>query len=63
MLKTRDKKPFYVSTKTTQTEPDKIRQDIETSLKRMNLDYIDFYHVWCILYLDEYKERKTKVKK
>jgi hypothetical protein len=26
----------------------------------MGLDYIDFYHVWCVLTPDAYQERKTK---
>lgn len=60
MLKTRKQKPFYVSTKTGQAEPDAVRRDLETSLSRMGLDYIDFYHVWCVLSLDSYNERKTK---
>jgi predicted aldo/keto reductase-like oxidoreductase len=26
----------------------------------MNLDYIDFYHVWCVMSLEEYGQRKLK---
>lgn len=59
MLKTRDQKPFYVSTKTFKSDPALIRKDIETSLKRMNLDYIDFYHVWCVLSQEDYEKRKA----
>lgn len=59
MKKTRAKKPFYVSTKTMQSDPALVRKDLETSLKRMNLDHIDFYHVWCILSPGAYKERKA----
>jgi predicted aldo/keto reductase-like oxidoreductase len=59
MNKTRDSKPFYVSTKSSNTDADKIRKDLENSLKRMNLDHIDFYHFWCILSLDEYRRRKA----
>ena len=59
MNRTRAQKPFYVSTKTTGSKPEEIRKDIETSLKRMDLNYIDFYHVWCILSLDEYRSRKA----
>ncbi|MHC4122663.1 MAG: aldo/keto reductase [Planctomycetota bacterium] len=59
MLKTRTRKPFYVSTKTFKSEPALVRKDIETSLKKLNLDYIDFYHLWCILSLDAYRERKA----
>ncbi len=60
MKKTRSQKPFYVATKTMKAEPTEIREQIETSLKRMDLDYIDFYHVWCIHNLDVYSLRKAK---
>jgi hypothetical protein len=60
MKKTRDTKPFYVSTKTMKSEPAQIRKEIETSLERMGLEYIDFYHLWCIMSLEVYKSRKQK---
>lgn len=60
MKKTRNAKPFYISTKTMKTDADEIREQLETSLRRMNLDYIDFYYVWCVFSLEEYYERKTK---
>jgi predicted aldo/keto reductase-like oxidoreductase len=58
MLKTRSRKPFYVSTKSMGTEPGLVRKDLEKSLKRLGLDYIDFYHFWCIVNLDDYYLRK-----
>ncbi len=57
MLKTRRKKPFYVATKTFGGTPSDVRIDLENSLKRMGLDYIDFYHVWCIMSPEGYRER------
>jgi len=60
MLKTRQQKPFYVSTKSMKADPGEIRRDIETSLKKMGLDYIDFYHCWCIYTLEDYYDRKAK---
>lgn len=60
MNKTRADKPFYVSTKTFAAEPKDVRKELETSLKRMNLDYIDFHHIWCVLSLDAYRQRKNK---
>ena len=60
MRKTRKERPFYVSTKTFQSEELLIRKELETSLTRMQLDYIDFYHVWCITSMDAYEERKRK---
>jgi predicted aldo/keto reductase-like oxidoreductase len=60
MLKHRSTKPFYVSTKTFCGDPAEIRKELETSLQRMGLDYIDFYHVWCIMNKEAYQERKLK---
>ena len=60
MKKTSDKKPFYIATKTLKQEPGEVRKDFETSLKRMDLDYIDFHHVWCVMTLDDFNNRKTK---
>ena len=59
MKKTRSQRPFCVSTKSMKAEPQQVRKDLETSLKRMNLDYIDFYHFWCVLSLDAYRMRKA----
>jgi predicted aldo/keto reductase-like oxidoreductase len=58
MKKIKGQRPFYVSTKSMKTTPAEIRKDIETSLTRMALDYIDFYHLWSIQTFDEYLERK-----
>lgn len=60
MKKTRSEKPFYVSTKCMKSEPSEIRKEFERSLERLNLDYIDFHHVWCIKTVDELKERISK---
>ncbi len=59
MKKTRKEKPFYVSTKSAHEDPAKLREELEFSLKRMDLEYIDFFHVWCILTLDSYLRRKA----
>ena len=58
MQRTRSTKPFYIATKSSKNNPAGVRRDIETSLTRMNLDYIDFYHVWCIVTFDEYETRR-----
>jgi predicted aldo/keto reductase-like oxidoreductase len=60
MRKTRKQKPFYIATKTMRPDPADVRRECETSLTRMGLDYIDFYHVWCVLTPDAYQERKTR---
>ncbi|MHB9132383.1 MAG: aldo/keto reductase [Armatimonadota bacterium] len=62
MKKTRATKPFYISSKTFAGTPDDLRRDIETSLTRMGLDYIDFYHFWCLLSPEIYQQRKPILK-
>lgn len=34
---------------------DKARAQVEKSLKRLNVDRLDFYHVWCIRRVDQYE--------
>ena len=49
---------FYVSSKGMPTEfdtADKARKAVEKSLKRLNTDYLDFYHVWCIRTMAQYE--------
>jgi len=60
MLPRRAEQPFYVSTKTMKSDPGEARRDLEQSLERMGLDYIDFYHLWCICDLEDYGHRKAR---
>jgi len=53
-------RPFFVSTKTMAAEPDAIRRQCETSLKRLGVDAIDFYHVWCLVQPEDLPGRKRK---
>ena len=49
---------YYVSTKGMPVDfdtADKARAAVEKSLKRLNADRIDFYHVWCIRRWDQYE--------
>jgi hypothetical protein len=49
---------FYVSTKGMPEKYDTAEKAIEavdTSLKRLNTEYIDFYHVWCIRKWEQYE--------
>ena len=49
---------FFVSTKgmpTIHDTADKARAAVDTSLKRLKTDYLDFYHVWCIRTMDQYE--------
>jgi predicted aldo/keto reductase-like oxidoreductase len=52
--------PFYCSTKTSRADERSIRQEIEAQLKRLNIDAVDFYHVWCVNSLHQWHERTRK---
>lgn len=50
--------PFYVSTKSgisSEKTADDVRRRIEKSLKRLGVEKINFFHMWCILDLDQYR--------
>jgi predicted aldo/keto reductase-like oxidoreductase len=51
--------PYYTSTKTFVSTEKDIRKEIEAQLKRLNVSVIDFYHIWCITDLENWKQRKT----
>jgi predicted aldo/keto reductase-like oxidoreductase len=51
---------FYCSTKTFEATESGIRKEIEKQLRRLSLESIDFYHVWCIVTLDNWRERRSK---
>ncbi|NCB02803.1 MAG: aldo/keto reductase, partial [Spirochaetia bacterium] len=62
-FKTMKRNTFLVSSKCglwNATTSDGARKMIDQSLKRMNLDYIDFYNVWSIKTIDEYHEYMKK---
>jgi len=50
--------PYFCATKTTESRESNIRKEIENQLKRLNIDAIDFYHIWCITSLDLWEKRK-----
>ena len=50
--------PHYTSTKTMASSEDAVRRDLENSLKFMGISSIDFYHIWCVMYLEEWQGRK-----
>jgi predicted aldo/keto reductase-like oxidoreductase len=50
--------PFYASTKTYKSKNNEIRAELDLQLKRLNLDVIDFYHIWDIAHLNHWHERK-----
>ncbi len=49
---------FYSSTKTFESKEYKIRKELDAQLKRLNLDYIDFYHIWSVVTLKNWEKRK-----
>lgn len=51
---------FYVSTKSSARTGDKLREDLERSLKNMGLEKINFFHIWCVLNMEDYKKRMVK---
>ncbi len=57
--KTADRNSFYIATKTSQDNPAAVRKELERSLKRLNVEYIDFYYFWCIINYDQYENRKA----
>ena len=52
-------KPFYVSTKSSKADAGDVRRDLEKSLKRLNVETIDFYHCWYLLTLSSWEARKV----
>jgi predicted aldo/keto reductase-like oxidoreductase len=50
--------PYLSATKTTQSTEQGIRTEIEAQLRRLDVEAIDFYHVWCILTPDGWQARK-----
>jgi uncharacterized protein len=50
--------PFYSSSKTFSSKPKDIRKEIEAQLKRLNIDTLDFYHVWNVVTLESWEQRK-----
>jgi len=56
-MKRRDQ-PFYISTKSNKHDGTELRKDLEKSLKRLNVETIDFYHCWYVLTLEDWEKRK-----
>lgn len=54
---------YYVSSKVNlgtlenKTTPDAFRRRLETSLQRLKVDYLDFYHLWCILDMGSFEKQ------
>ena len=50
-------KPFFVSTKSNKSSGEALRRDLENSLKRLNIDSIDFYNCWYVLTMEDWEGR------
>lgn len=60
-FKSMNRQDFLVATKgPNEFTADEILQSIEQSLKRLNIDQIDFYFLWCIIYWEQYQKTKAK---
>jgi len=49
---------IVISTKSGSRDPKVVREQCERSLERLNVDAIDFYHVWCLVQPEELPLRK-----
>jgi len=50
--------PFYISTKSNKADGGEVRRELENSLKRLNVDHIDFYNCWYVLTMEDWERRK-----
>ncbi len=50
---------FYCSTKCSASDGGEVRASLEKSLRRMNVEKIDFFHIWCITSADQWPGRKS----
>jgi len=50
--------PYFCATKTFESTESGIRNEIEVQLKRLDINCIDFYHIWCITDLKNWVNRK-----
>jgi len=49
---------YYVSTKCGASDGDELRRSLERSLKRLGLDRIHFFHIWCVLNPEAWEQRR-----
>jgi len=48
---------FYISTKCAKADAGELRASLEKSLKRLNLERIHFFHIWCVVTMEEWEQR------
>ncbi len=54
----RGSEPFTISTKSSKSDGSELRAQLETSLKRLNVDSIDYYNCWYVLTKKDWEGRK-----
>ncbi|MDF1568164.1 MAG: aldo/keto reductase [Spirochaetaceae bacterium] len=54
----KSRRPFTVSSKSSRSDGDRVREQLETSLKRLNVDTIDYYNCWYVLTKKDWEGRK-----
>jgi hypothetical protein len=59
-FRTMPRSSFYLSSKCGAAEGGELRASLERSLMRLRVDYIDFFHIWCLLRPDQLEERIRK---
>lgn len=66
-LHTLPRESYYISSKTNFGQVDNpvteagFFRRLETSLKRLQVDTIDFYHLWCMLSLSQYRKQRDSL--
>ena len=53
-----DRSKFYCSSKCGSPDGATFRESLEKSLKRLGVEQIDFFHVWCVLTMEAWQGRK-----
>lgn len=51
---------YYVATKSGEKDGAALRRQLEKSLQRLGRQRLDFFHIWCVLTLDDYRARMAK---
>ena len=50
---------YYISTKSGQSDGTELTKSLKKSLKRLGVERIDFFHIWCVITLEDWAKRKS----
>jgi len=50
---------FYISTKCGNPDGGEVTKSLDKSLKRLNVERIDFFHIWCVYTFQDWQRRKA----